>query len=221
MRDMENNHPAPNRSPAADLSLPHFDEEATLLSARPVVPLEEIKVKTRSKWNLIFALTIVAAILVGAIGATLLMRPEQPSRLQSEGEPSPALMSPTAAGGVTSGAAESKVESKVTAPPVVLNEEERRSEPLRNRNASTKQRPSASVSRNTASATLPRSPARPARVERRDDQVVEDFDADLRELRREERREARREARRQQRQRRERSDDLLRIREIFEGSPRP
>jgi hypothetical protein len=41
-------------------------------------------------------------------------------------------------------------------------------------------------------------------------------------LRRIERRNARREARREHRRRREQTgDDLLRIREIFEGSPRP
>ena len=53
-----------------DLSMPHFDEEATLLSARPVVPLHEVQVETGSRGRVIFALTIVAAILVGAISAT-------------------------------------------------------------------------------------------------------------------------------------------------------
>jgi hypothetical protein len=54
------------------LSQPHFDEEATLLSARPVVPLQALKSKTRGKHRLLFAGAIALSILVGAVGATLI-----------------------------------------------------------------------------------------------------------------------------------------------------
>jgi hypothetical protein len=56
------------------LSEPHFDEEATILSARPVVPLHEIKAAKRSGKRLTFALALVAALIVGALGATLIYR---------------------------------------------------------------------------------------------------------------------------------------------------
>ena len=56
------------------LSLPHFDEEATLLSARPVVPLHQVIAENRSKRRLILVSAIVAAVLVGAIGASILLR---------------------------------------------------------------------------------------------------------------------------------------------------
>jgi hypothetical protein len=216
MSDMENNYSSTDRPAGVNLSLPHFDEEATVLSARPVVPLEEIRVETRSRRNLVFALTIVAAILVGAIGATLLMRPEQTSQTASEGQVSEPLAVPTgAAGGVTSETAESKVPV-----PRLSDEVNVQAERPDDRESSIKQRPAAVNSRSSMKAAASRSIPKPVRVQRRDYEVVEDFKNDERELRRAERREARREARRQHRQRRE-TDDLLRIREIFEGAPRP
>src|SRR6185295_18479585 len=58
---------------AADqqLSEPHFEEEATVLSARPVVPLGDLPSEQRSGKGLAFSLVIVIAIIVGALGATL------------------------------------------------------------------------------------------------------------------------------------------------------
>jgi hypothetical protein len=57
---------------AADaLATPHFDEEATLLAARPVVPLEQVVATpaTRQKKSLLLPIVIVAAALAGAAGA--------------------------------------------------------------------------------------------------------------------------------------------------------
>jgi hypothetical protein len=57
---------------AADsLATPHFDEEATLLAARPVVPLEQVITTpaTRQKKSLLLPIVIVAAALAGAAGA--------------------------------------------------------------------------------------------------------------------------------------------------------
>ncbi|MCA1573117.1 MAG: hypothetical protein LC770_00955, partial [Acidobacteria bacterium] len=72
---MEKNYSLTDHSALSQraLSMPHFDEDATLLSARPVVPLHRVKVETRSKRHVIFGLTILTAILVGAISATLLL----------------------------------------------------------------------------------------------------------------------------------------------------
>src|SRR5688572_17562864 len=103
---MEKNYSSKDQSPGfdPDLSLPHFDEDATLLSARPVVPLQQVKSETRSRRHMIFGLTILAAILLGAISATLLLmqsgqNPE--SAAETEGS-QPVVSSSGAAGGSTS-----------------------------------------------------------------------------------------------------------------------
>ena len=56
------------------LAEPHFDEEATLLSARPVVPLEEIMVEARSRRRLVIGLAMVGSLVMGALGATLIYK---------------------------------------------------------------------------------------------------------------------------------------------------
>jgi hypothetical protein len=53
-------------------SQPHFDEEATLLSARPVIPLAVVGAKSRRKSWLLFGGSIVLALLAGATAAILL-----------------------------------------------------------------------------------------------------------------------------------------------------
>lgn len=190
-----------------DLSLPHFDEDATLLSARPVVPLHEVKSETRSRRRVIFGLTILAAILLGAISATLLlMQSGRNPESVAETEVSEPVVSSGAAGGSTSEPASSRV--TVSREPT----EEPAIEVPGDRDVSTKKR-STAVLRNSV---------KPARAGSPDRERDEDFENDEREVRRIERRNARREARRERRGRREqRGDDLLRIREIFEGSPRP
>lgn len=184
------------------LSLPHFDEDATLLSARPVVPLHEVKAETRSK-RVIFGLTILAASLLGAITATLLLiQSEQNSQSAADSQVTqPIVSSSGATGGSTSESAEARNPALA---------EQNDEQPL----------PEVPARRGTPSI-LGRS-ERPARAGNADYEKADDFESDQWELRRAERREARREARRERRQRREQiSDDLLRIREIFEGPPRP
>lgn len=193
-----------------DLSLPHFDEDATLLSARPVVPLHEVNNETRSRRRVIFGLTILAAILLGAISATLLlMQNGQNLESVAESEVSqPGVSSSGAAGGSTAESSESMVplaREPIAEPPA--------NEVLGSRDVTAKKRSKAAILRNTA---------KPARTGSPDRERDQDFEIDDRELRRSERRNARREERRQRRDRREQTgDDLLRIREIFEGSPRP
>ena len=58
--------------PKEDLPEPHFDEEATVLSARPVVPLTEVESKAKNREWLPFAATIAVAVLLGAAAATLM-----------------------------------------------------------------------------------------------------------------------------------------------------
>ncbi|CAN5798818.1 hypothetical protein BH18ACI4_BH18ACI4_18560 [soil metagenome] len=209
---MEKNYSSPDHSAVSDraLSLPHFDEDATLLSARPVVPLHEVKVGRSSKRNLIFGLTILTAVLVGAISATLLlMQSGQNSQSAAEADMRQPGVSPSgAAGGSASESAEARAPG--LAEP---HEEPQEKEMPIVRGSSTRQRPTGATLRNSEK------PARAGSADRERDQ---DVDAHERELRRLERKDARREARREIRRSREQTgDDLLRIREIFEGSPRP
>lgn len=216
---MEKNYSSTDPSASFDrtLSSPHFDEDATLVSARPVIALNEIKVETRSQRRVIIGLTILAAILLGAIGATLLMQRGQNSQGVAETEVSqPTVSSSGAAGGSTSEPAEARV------PAAREPDEELQIEkvPIAH-DSSTKKRQAAALSQTPIRPTVSRNSRQPVRDGNRDYERNEDFESDERELRRAERREARREARRQHRLRGEQGDDLLRIREIFEGSPRP
>ncbi len=209
---MEKNYSLTDHSAVSQraLSMPHFDEDATLLSARPVVPLHEVKVETRPKRHVIFGLTILTAILVGAVSATLLlMQSGQNSQRAEEAEVSQPSVSPSgAAGGSTSESAKARV--PVLAEP---DEEPQMREVPSARDSSVKKQPSEAISRRSEKPARAGSPGR---------ERVEDVDDDERESRRAERRDARREAMRELRRRREQTvDDLLRIREIFEGSPRP
>jgi hypothetical protein len=56
---------------------PHFDEERTLLSARPVVPLGELSAKAGSRGWLLLTGGIAFAILLGAGAAVLIVQLEQ------------------------------------------------------------------------------------------------------------------------------------------------
>lgn len=216
---MEKNHSSTDRSAvfAQALSSPHFDEDATLVSARPVIPLNEIKVETRSPRRVIFGLTVLAAILVGAIGATLLMQRGRNSQRAAEAEVSQPTVSFTgAAGGSTSESAEARVPAAREP-----DEQLQMAKTLSARDSSIK-RQKAALSHSSIRPTVTRNSIKSARAGVRDYERIEDFESNERALRRVERRDARREARRQHRHSREQmDDDLLRIREIFEGSPRP
>ena len=191
------------------LSLPHFDEDATLISARPVVPLWELDAKPRSRRRAIFGLTILGAILIGASGTLMLLQSDQNSQNAPEVEVNnPTLLSSGAAGGPVPESAEPRI-------PIALPPAEK--PPIRE----LKNARDSLAKRSTKAAVLPGS-AKPVSVANPEAEKVEDFENDERQLRRAQRRNARRETRRELRNRREqRQDDLLRIREIFEGSPRP
>lgn len=56
------------------LDEPHFDRESTVLSARPVVPLEKVEGNTFRLGKLTIWMIIGAALLIGAFGATLIYK---------------------------------------------------------------------------------------------------------------------------------------------------
>ncbi len=64
---MENRVLALNDSLAEEepLTLPHFDDEATVQSARPVVPLHEVRRASRSKNKMLLGAALCLAALVG------------------------------------------------------------------------------------------------------------------------------------------------------------
>ena len=61
------------------LSEPHFDEEATVLSAKPVVPLSQVKANRKNLNGFALAATIVAGLFVGAFGAGFIYSKRQVS----------------------------------------------------------------------------------------------------------------------------------------------
>ena|SRR5882672_8880356 len=179
------------QSSGADLHLsePHFDEEATLLSARPVVPLHDVSPKTLSERRLVLGLAMAISVMAGVLGATLIYK--QRGQKQATGtvematevsEPKPQPLS--GVGGANS-------ELPASAPSVSENLNDVATREVR-----------------SAGDIAQARKAAPLRAER----------MEARRLRRDAEREAKRETRGQKGQS---SSDLLRIREIFEGSPRP
>jgi uncharacterized membrane protein len=205
------------------LEEPHFDEEATLLSARPVVPLKVVEDKSRSLRRLVVGSAIVAALLIGAFAATLIYK------VRGEGQ----------ATTVTT-RADSLTQSHPSIEAEVVGVESQEPEPMA---LDTKQPDERAVVENVKPASPPsissQSPPRVARKgikssnenEAQDGTLQEEIDEQRemdKEIRRAERREehrprrVEREAKHESRGRDPRStDDLLRIREIFEGRPRP
>ncbi len=193
------------------LSEPHFDEEATLLSARPVVPLRDIGLRLRIQRPLAYGLTIIVAIIAGAFGATLVYK--QRSQMLTTVERSAPVSEKTAAE-ITPGATGTIADPVAVAPPVgenvntVAAPEANPTFPTRNR----KPEPSFSSGADPGGEIPQRAEAqRIAREMRRAERI------EARRLRQS----AEREAARETSPKGQAARDLLRIREIFEGSPRP
>lgn len=214
---MEYEHTSRNQSQFADeaLSLPHFDEEATLQSARPVVPLHEVRVAARSRRHLLLGAALLVAAILGALTASLVYsRRSQPqegsatatvpdsSKSESDGFVSP------------SGATGSSQDSNDPAAPA---------------SEFTGVHPATGQGDANRNSVNRRQTAQGSRVRNQPDRVVspeiQDRDgqiaADEIEMRREQRSEARRLRRERRANGRRTGDGLTRIREIFEGSPRP
>ena len=185
------------------LAEPHFDEEATLLSARPVVPLQDVKAEARSRNRLVIGLAMACSVVVGAFGATLIYK-------QRGQQPPTAIVGtavPGAAGIPLDESAPALGEDAVGA----VN--------------ATSQTGAATVDKKTA-PWVSRSPATVVAVKR---MKASPREVDEIELSRTERIDARRLRRRSEREAwreaggrpRRPADDTLRIRDIFEGPSRP
>ena len=182
------------------LRSPHFDDEATLLSARPVVPLKEVKSKSLLRRILPFLAT---AILGGLLTGVILLqfgRDTSPAKVvvPDSRDESTARETPIGSSENRDSSATEAKEQRLQEPGTVAAVQ-----PGRNSHSS----PVKTESKKKIAVTA-------------DTEQQDDFDD---QARREERREARRLQRRVEREARRnaRGDDLFRIRDIFEGSRRP
>jgi hypothetical protein len=182
------------------LTEPHFAEEATLLSARPVVPLEEIKAGQRRGSRLIFGLAIIAALILGALGAKFIYRSGEATVVVSDAQ-----------GGVSS------VDEPVQAPSLVEGAAGATTQSLANAtSAEVKSAPSTPVNHEPVRKAVTRQKATTQSSDERE------FQQDRRSDERRFERERERDEHRETRWRRRRSGDgLSRIRDIFEGPTRP
>jgi len=188
------------------LTEPHFDEEATVLSARPVVPLEEIQSEQHSRKRLLFGLAIACSLALGALSGLLFFK-------KSEQESATAItQAAPGAAGITVDAPVAAIAESVDAGATGITPQSE----TETQAPTVSTKPVRSVSPNSrAVATKPQTPM-PPQVEEREENWDERFYE--RRRRRMSEREAMRESRRRQRRS---ADDLLRIRDIFEGPPRP
>jgi hypothetical protein len=202
---------------AEPLAEPHFDEEVTLLSARPVVPFAEIRTQSRWKRPLVFGLAMTLALLVGAAGTTLLYwgRLHNEPKIAGGSQSSSLEALPSDANGSSISGGRASVYSEDPAATAILEE----------RSA----RPHSKAKSGVLPKPLAGRPVQTTSQVSRADEVVRDGSSgsewDKQEQSRAERREEKRQRRVAERQaernRDNFSDDLLRIREIFEGAPRP
>ena len=210
---MENRDLALEASLAEDepLTQPHFDDEATVQTARPVVPLEEVRRASRSRQKLLLSAALCLAAVVGAVAASIVFSERQQPSPESATATIPQSSEESANGFVTpSGEA-----SGATVDPnetVAIDS-----------SAATPDSADEALEVPSSPRVSRQQPVRNSRVSKPVEKVVtrpepeaEDREADERAARREERREARR-----LRRERRAGDGLTRIREIFEGSPRP
>ena len=192
------------------LAEPHFDEEATVLSARPVVPLAEVQ-PSRLKASLprpwVLGLGLVGALLVGVFATVIYY-----SRLTENDPPVFEGLEVTAGVEGKSTGSFSNFGGPVSEQPKVdVNKTIEAPKQVSANNRS--DRPSAGSDKKPRARLV--SVIRDKQDNNHIEEVVED--------RRAARKQARQERRRAERERRNgrSSDELLRIRDIFEGSPRP
>lgn len=193
------------------LTLPHFDDEATVQSARPVVLLEEVRRASRSKQKRLLGGALCLAAIVGAVAASLVFsdRP-QPSDdsatatiPESSKKASTDFITPS---GEASGATVNPNETVAIDTAAAASDPQDEAREVRTSSRVSRQQP---IRNSRVSKPVEKAVSRP-------EPEAEDRELDERAARREERREARR-----LRRERRAGDGLTRIREIFEGSPRP
>jgi hypothetical protein len=223
------------------LDEPHFDE-TTLLSARPVVPLEVVEAKSRSINRLLIGSAIVLALLVGVLGATFIYKSRggtQTTRATAS-ENTPAQSGLVVEAGIVGGESQEIEQIAESEEPTIAAESEETEPAVSNQKPN--ERPVIKNARATSPPVISRQPRPERQVNRPGDDEADygtleedivrqrELDKEIRRAeRREERRAQRREERRPRRVEKEAkhqggdsaADDLLRIREIFEGRPRP
>lgn len=191
----------------SSLPEPHFDEEATVLSARPVVPLDAVE-RTRTQplfsrpW--ILGLGLIGALLVGIFATAVYFS-------RSNGDPSDPLQSAEIGSSTEeNSAAANSFSGPAAAQPTVDDDS----------TAVVKKQTPAKSQDSTEPGKKPS--ARLVAVIR-DKQANNQSDEESDDDRKAARKQARKERRRAERERREERspDELFRIRDIFEGSPRP
>lgn len=206
-------------SDGLQLSQPHFEAEATLLSARPVVPLHEIEAAERSNKRLTFGLALVAALVVGIFGATMIYRHrgQTPAAATIEMALPDANEAPEVPTVASAGGGKSEAPAPAFSTSATVN-----NLPARNLSKSAATRSPKPASSSVAPGTVT---AKSTETTADEINNAGETRAERRAQRRETRRlklAAQSDAGGEVRSRRvQRSDDLLRIREIFEGPPRP
>jgi hypothetical protein len=191
-------------------SEPHFEDEATLLSARPVVPIRELTSKAGFSRRWVFGLAVAGALLLG-VSATAFYYTRFPT-MDGLSVVSIETVSADAQG------VASELPSLNELPEATGTIES--TDFFADSNKSAKLKTAASSRQHNLSRDRLKKPAH-----RRQSPVI-DQRVDYENETSEQRREARRDAQERKREIREgraerRSDEVLRIREIFEGPARP
>jgi len=207
-------------------SEPHFDEERTLLSARPVVPLRELNAKAGSRGWLLLTGGIAFAILLGAGAAVMIVQLEQrrvKPAISVSSKPANTQQSENVSAPVDTSEISSPTDTANTLssePPVTpLKSHQVEKVALAQKTNVSSRRPDAVATGSEIVNQLPASNIADPNTEGTAQSMSDR--KDRREQRWEERR-LRREASRDRRDNnRDPSADLFRIREIFEGTRRP
>lgn len=197
----------------ATLPEPHFDEEATVLSARPVVPLEKVRSFKTGRFATrpwILALSVAGALMVGVFATVLYYSRSSEDNLSVLEE----IEVASGAAGISDDPADS---FSGPASPQVKPETDKSAVV----NPAVENRPSVRVTNDSSKKPQPRLVAV---IKDRKSNEVDDVQESR--IDRIDRKEARRQARREQRlgdreRRNGNPSEVLRIRDIFEGSPRP
>lgn len=198
------------------LSQPHFDEKATLLSARPVVPISKLSARRGFSRKWVFGFALTGMLLLGISATSLYYSRFTTAESQPIPEPDPAS---SLIQGFASGLVAPDEPAKELSPPT--REENFPVDSDRSAVAKSKPRSVSSTTERNPSNTVSKSGRRSVVKSKPDfeDETRPDFEDQLRY----ERRAARREAWEERRPRRynKRSDRRNRIRDIYEVPPRP
>lgn len=188
---------------------PHFDEEWTVLTARPVVPLEKVAAKSARR-RLKLAAAFVVAIMLGALAALAAVYLQGTANIADESTPS------------TGESQISQSEEPGNAPNATTQNETVKYPGKSEAEAVVVPKTPVRVSETTKNSSVNRHQAEPATEPAKIDTTLSTSDAEPRLVDQwQERRPRRTRVKRLRRERNARQErDLLRIREIFEG-PRP